>query len=583
MKKLFISATLLLSVFLSVSATEIWNGNGQGTKEAPYEIWNLDRLNEVRNFVDRQGVYFRLEKDLDLTDYLEGLSWEPIGSEEQPFKGVFLGNNHKITGLNINSSSNDQGFFGYINGATITDLSIEGQVKGAYRVGGIVGGCSDDNPNTISNCSFTGIVIGTDYPVGGIAGEFSGTMSNVRHTGDVSGSQRVGGIVGFLGGGNLTDATSVGNVTAVSWYAGGVVGKSFANITDVHSTGDVKGLHCVGGLIGAEENGKSVSSSTAEGNVTGEDSTGGLIGYMEGGSVSNVSAKGIVVGTDFTGGLVGNCSASLTDARHSGGSVTGTNFVGGLVGKCSASITDACHSDGNVTGSNYVGGLVGKCSASITDARHSDGSVTGTNFVGGLVGQLSCGDVARCHVYADVTGNESVGGIVGCYEMGEGFAPQIVSSGYFGNISASQYVGGIMGEINTDSQEYISMPQLHLYDTYSMSASGRTVHNTYEEKMTEQGNTVMIISDCAAVGNIDASGAFVGGVLGKGGGEYLAKTEHTFTPSAYDKRGTYYGTVTGDRYCYYVDGNIVETGTHQALLEKGGFYANLYNSQFARS
>ena len=29
------------------------------------------------------------------------------------------------------------------------------------------------------------------------------------------------------------------------------------------------------------------------------------------------------------------------------------------------------------------------------------------------------------------------------------------------------------------------------------------------------------------------------------------------------------------------DGNIIEQGTHRALLEKGGFYAQLYNSQFA--
>ena len=28
------------------------------------------------------------------------------------------------------------------------------------------------------------------------------------------------------------------------------------------------------------------------------------------------------------------------------------------------------------------------------------------------------------------------------------------------------------------------------------------------------------------------------------------------------------------------DGNIIETGNHKELLEKGGFYANLYNSQF---
>ena len=40
---------------------------------------------------------------------------------------------------------------------------------------------------------------------------------------------------------------------------------------------------------------------------------------------------------------------------------------------------------------------------------------------------------------------------------------------------------------------------------------------------------------------------------------------------------------TADVILVMRDGNIVETGTHQALLEKGGFYANLYNSQFARS
>ena len=28
-------------------------------------------------------------------------------------------------------------------------------------------------------------------------------------------------------------------------------------------------------------------------------------------------------------------------------------------------------------------------------------------------------------------------------------------------------------------------------------------------------------------------------------------------------------------------GHIIEQGTHDELLAKGGFYANLYNSQFA--
>ena len=30
------------------------------------------------------------------------------------------------------------------------------------------------------------------------------------------------------------------------------------------------------------------------------------------------------------------------------------------------------------------------------------------------------------------------------------------------------------------------------------------------------------------------------------------------------------------------DGKIVETGTHEQLLKKGGFYSDIYNSQFRR-
>ena len=30
------------------------------------------------------------------------------------------------------------------------------------------------------------------------------------------------------------------------------------------------------------------------------------------------------------------------------------------------------------------------------------------------------------------------------------------------------------------------------------------------------------------------------------------------------------------------DGDIVEQGTHEQLMEKNGFYANLYNSQFEK-
>ena len=31
------------------------------------------------------------------------------------------------------------------------------------------------------------------------------------------------------------------------------------------------------------------------------------------------------------------------------------------------------------------------------------------------------------------------------------------------------------------------------------------------------------------------------------------------------------------------DGHIIESGSHQELLEKGGFYHHLYHSQFAKA
>ncbi len=41
-------------------------------------------------------------------------------------------------------------------------------------------------------------------------------------------------------------------------------------------------------------------------------------------------------------------------------------------------------------------------------------------------------------------------------------------------------------------------------------------------------------------------------------------------------------TITdADLILYMEDGNIVESGSHEALLKKGGRYADLYNSQFA--
>jgi len=489
------------------SATEIWNGNGQGTKASPYEIWNLDRLNELHNFVGDAGAgkYFRLETDLDLTEYLEGLNWEPIGTKSEPFKGIFLGNGKKITGMNINNSSASyQGFFGCISGATIQDITIEGTVNADGYVGGIVG--STTGTSTIKNCTFNGSVTGSGSYVGGIAGFFTGTLYNVTHTGTTEGAGFVGGIVGRHKSGSLTTAENTGNVTATSSsYAGGIVGSSSTTI----------------------------ESANNNGMVTGKQYTGGLAG--ESGAVNNSTANGTVIGTNYTGGLIG---------QNIGGTVSG------------------CLAKGTVGGSNYTGGLIGKCNGSVANGRHSDGNVTGTDYVGGLVGEMSDGSVTNCHTYADVTGTDNVGGIVGLYTLGDGInTPQIASSGYFGNISARQYVGGILGRISytgslIQSGEVKLPSKLNTYKTYGSTASE---DETYQETLTKANSSVSI-QNCAVVGDVKGTSSCVGGILGKGAaGEYLSKTSHTSIATCYDSTHKMHscGKIDGITYYYeyyYMDG-----------------------------
>ena len=522
MKKLLLTTALMLCTVMA-NATAIFNGNGQGTQSSPYEIWNLDRLNEVRNFVgdESSGVYFRLEKDLDLTEYLEGLSWEAIGTSTEPFKGVFLGNGKKITGMIINVSADYQGFFGCISGATIQDLTIEGTVSGGSYVGGIVG--SSTGTNTIQNCIFNGSVTGTGEYVGGIAGSFNGSMTNITHTGNTQGAGYVGGIVGSQTGNAITTATNIGNITSTNKNNGGIAG--VANVvTSSNSQGIVSGKQYTGGLIG-QAVGK-VSSSHADGNVTGTQDTGGLIGRSKG-TVNNCTSKGVVSGSQYTGGLIGYGEKTISNSRHTGGKVSGTNNTGGLVGLCFGSVSNSCHSGGNVSGGS-------------------------NNYVGGLIGQLSSGSVTSCYSYANVTGNDNVGGIVGYYKLENGSPVQIASSGFFGNINARQNVGGIIGQIDYISAGTLvttnpTKPTLHTYITYGSSAS---YDKTYQETWTEYDNTVSI-TNCAAVGDVIGTGTYTGGILGKGcGGKYYNSVEHQFNTTHYDINHKYNYAY----HYYYIDG-----------------------------
>jgi len=159
----------------------------------------------------------------------------------------------------------------------------------------------------------------------------------------------------------------------------GVVGAA-GIIENVGVNGNVTGYNDVGALMGKNEG--TVSTSYSSGRVTGIDYVGGLMGKNEG-TASNSSSASSVTGDTRVGGLVGqNEGASNSYAT---GSVTGSDYVGGLAGRNEGPASNS-YATGSVNGDDCVGGLVGKNEDTVSDS-YSTGLVTGTGNVGGLVGQ----------------------------------------------------------------------------------------------------------------------------------------------------------------------------------------------------
>jgi len=145
-----------------------------------------------------------------------------------------------------------------------------------------------------------------------------------------------------------------------------------------------------------------------------DESDVGLFGVVEeGGVIENVGVvNGNVTGSNNAGGLVGKNEGTVSNS-YSAGNVTGNANVGGLVGwNFKGTVTDT-YSTGNVTGLDNVGGLTGKNSGTASNS-YATGSVTGDDNVGGLAGKNdNTGTVSNSYSTGNMTGNMHVGGLIG--------------------------------------------------------------------------------------------------------------------------------------------------------------------------
>ncbi len=259
---------------------------------------------------------------------------------------------------------------------------------------------------------------------------------------------------------------------------------------------------------------------------------GGICAQADKTVIENCSSSACVeVTSDYAGGICGSASSTeITDCINKGNistniglASTSNGNVGGICGYLSTTQISGCKNYGTVKGEVSLGGIVGYLYSkdnSITDCCNKGTVFASSVNAGGILG-FTEGEVVieKSHNEADVTGLRNVGGICGysadvlyahnCYNTGTISATESISGGICGymsltitdmpncietcynkgDVTAPQYVGGVVGEIG-DSADKISEYQLikncyylesSAYDGNGDLKTGVGCRNTYPD------------------------------------------------------------------------------------------------------
>ncbi|WP_419078237.1 GLUG motif-containing protein [Ruminococcus sp.] len=354
-------AASLVPVSVFADGTEVWDGSiaesfagGKGTKDDPYQIANGSQLAYFAKRVNAEeygekyaDTYFELTEDIDLG----GKEWTPVGE-------------------------------------TVADLIMGGHEYFVFS------GNFDGNGYTIKN-----LTIGTETSpyIGDVCGLFGATSGTIEDVvlenvsiNYVGGNHSSG--YGFRMGGALV-GYSMGDIVNCT-----VIGLDMKAGSD----GSYVALNSIGGLVGIQDGGTTVSHSRVSGKIeesTKKGNVGGFVGTLAKGS----SAK--YCGADVSVEVTGNGRGIA---------------VGGFVGigngvTIDETLIENCYATGNITGAEYAGGFVG--------------NISGLN----ISNCYAKGDVSNCFVGAsflgtDAASNNYYGTVKNCYATG--LVSDISSSAY---------------------------------------------------------------------------------------------------------------------------------------------------------
>ena len=511
----------------------------------------VSTLDELQNMEDNPEGYYALANSIDANYTFEpGKSFDPIGtSKDQAFRGRFDGLGFSIFALNVKKNDGYAGLFGYTDGATIRNVTL--------------------NSGSVTGDQFTGALVGYAS---------NSTIENIINTQDVTGSGSVGGIIGYAtGGSTLSNLVNVGTVQASGNEVGGIVG-TLVNSRLQGTTYNLGAViasdsSAVGGLVGratnstiGNENGEVIYNQL---NVTGGHEVGGIVGQIDSSTVQNVANYGDI---SAKGSKAEDYQYHTADKQGTGTSdevkivkVKVAN-VGGIVGSSASTKIDGngviyskilnAYNEGDVnvtqiSGATYgdyyqagnVGGVVGQAQdTAILNAENKENYIAGAHNVGGIVGYLSGSSTVNIGLNngGDITATGAR--LAEPPENSDGFATERVRK-QIGGSNETFLIGNVGGIVGFLSGEGAKIEN---------SGNRGSVHSA---EITDQSNVLTI-----------SKAANVGGIVGKIDASESLDIEEI-------KADTSLATVY----------NSYNTGDVQGYTGVGGIIGMMYNGAVSRS
>lgn len=535
------------------------------------------------------GAYFKLARSIASIGNIT-----PIGTISNVFAATFDGNNNNLSGLNISVAGNNVGLFGYISGATIKKLTVNGSVKGSSNVGGVVGYALNSTiENVTNNASVSTHQSQSAFNVSYTIKQKDGTEGNSNEGWDKINDNN-----------DSTKYCASNSKTSLSFIidlGSPITAWGFAifNGGDTNTYPDRRPNEIYIWGSNSNSNAAFPSDSVGKNNSGNTPSGKGLSDYW-----TSVYSQSGVIGTSVTTRYeIGFPSIQSYryywvylksygqqiqfaefDILHAGDS------IGGVVGYSNGTNIKNATNNENIVGGNYSGGIVGQISASstqytITDSKNI-GSISGNDGTAGIVGGIASGGyvkISACENSGNISGGENSNGVAGIIgHTKSGGANRLVVDGCknTGTISGGRNVGGIGGRIETTRNNKDSIVFTNCYNDKNITAAKYGTVGGIVGYLYANGTTtvdVATISYCFSSGimstNATAS-SNVGGIVGNPNANSSKTSTRIFncytTNTTQGISGTSNATVDATNY-------VITSGTTAPTINNGGSYL-LYDS-----